>query len=257
MYASYHNHTTRCYHAFGTDEEYVEAAVRAGYGIFGFSDHCPHPFAPPYVSRGRMEFSDLPEYVGAIRALGEKYKDSITVKAGLEVEYSDVFFERDIEGFREAGIEYLILGQHCLGSESYPDWMDAFALTNDKNTLVLHTDICIKALNSGKFSIIAHPDVMHYVGDEDFYLSEMDRLIRAAKRNCVPLEINLNGFFTNRHYPNPLFWRLVSEIGADAVLGVDAHSPARVYDKEELEQSYRFAEKYKLNVLDNIRFKVL
>ena len=38
---NYHSHTSRCGHAVGTDEEYVKAAIAAGYQKMGFSDHAP------------------------------------------------------------------------------------------------------------------------------------------------------------------------------------------------------------------------
>ena len=34
-----HTHTKRCGHAFGADEEYVQAAIDAGIKVLGFSDH--------------------------------------------------------------------------------------------------------------------------------------------------------------------------------------------------------------------------
>ena len=255
MHASYHNHTWRCNHAKGTEEEYVLAAIRGGYGVFGFSDHAPHHYVPPFVSRGRMQVSDLGDYLRKSRELADKYGDKITIKTGLEMECYPAFFDRDIEAYRNAGIEYLILGQHAVGNESTADYNDVFKLTDSKEMLVRHTDICISMLETGKFSLIAHPDVMHYVGDNDFYLSQMERLIRAAKRTSTPLEINMYGMSLGRHYPNPLFWSLASEIGADAVIGADAHSPERVYKQSELDEAERFAEKYKINVLDQIRFK--
>ncbi len=36
-----HTHTARCRHAVGTDEAYVQAAIKAGFKVLGFSDHCP------------------------------------------------------------------------------------------------------------------------------------------------------------------------------------------------------------------------
>ena len=38
---NYHTHTTRCMHAIGQDEEYVQAAIKAGIKKLGFSDHTP------------------------------------------------------------------------------------------------------------------------------------------------------------------------------------------------------------------------
>ena len=50
MLANYHTHTQRCGHAIGEDREYIEQAVKNGFGILGFSDHCPWVFPADYVS---------------------------------------------------------------------------------------------------------------------------------------------------------------------------------------------------------------
>ena len=36
---NWHTHTSRCGHAVGTDEEYVQAAIQGGLKTLGFSDH--------------------------------------------------------------------------------------------------------------------------------------------------------------------------------------------------------------------------
>lgn len=45
MKHNFHTHTSRCQHAVGTDEAYVEAALDAGFDVLGFADHAPFPFA--------------------------------------------------------------------------------------------------------------------------------------------------------------------------------------------------------------------
>ena len=39
MLANYHTHTSRCRHATGTDEEYIQKAIAEGVKILGFSDN--------------------------------------------------------------------------------------------------------------------------------------------------------------------------------------------------------------------------
>ena len=60
MIQSLHNHTTRCHHATGTEEEYVLAAIAGGLESFGFSDHAPQHYPGDYVSRVRMLPQQLP-----------------------------------------------------------------------------------------------------------------------------------------------------------------------------------------------------
>ena len=53
----------------------------------------------------------------------------------------------------------------------------------------------------------------------------MRTLIREAMGCKLPLELNMLGLYTQRNYPNRLFWELVAEEGAPAIVGVDAHVP--------------------------------
>ena len=78
---NYHTHTYRCGHAGGDDEQYVRAAIAAGYQILGFSDHAPYPGV---VHRGdRMNMEELDGYITSINHLKEKYADQIEIKLGL------------------------------------------------------------------------------------------------------------------------------------------------------------------------------
>ena len=252
---SYHNHTARCHHAGGEDEEYVRAAIEAGYKTFGFADHAPHLYKNGYVSSVRMLPSELEGYVCSIRALREKYKSDIDIYAGLELEYFPALFDDDMELYRAAGIEYVALAQHSVGNESIEERIDSFKLTSDADVLVAYVDQCIKGIRTGRFSFMAHPDVLHYVGDDSFYVKECRRLINAAAEEGMPLELNMLGMATDRYYPVPLFWRTVSEMGAAVIIGADAHSPGRVFSQNEVDAALAFADKYKLNLKQDIELR--
>ena len=81
---NYHTHTKRCGHAIGEDEEYVVNAIEAGLTDLGFSDHCPYIDKEPGV---RMRIEQRDEYFKSLQSLKEKYKDSINIYIGMEVEY--------------------------------------------------------------------------------------------------------------------------------------------------------------------------
>ena len=61
---NYHTHTYRCGHAIGSDEEYVEAAIKAGYKVLGFSDHAP--YSQYYHANSSMRWDQLEEYISSI-----------------------------------------------------------------------------------------------------------------------------------------------------------------------------------------------
>ena len=100
--------------------------------------------------------------------------------------------------------------------------------------------------------MIAHPDMVNFVGDLDFYRQESERLVRGAKAQGIPLEINLYGMRDGRHYPNAEFWRIAGRLGAVATLGFDSHHPSHVADRGEIIEGLRFADRYGIEIVDKI-----
>jgi histidinol-phosphatase (PHP family) len=256
MKASYHNHTPRCGHATGTEEEYVLHAIKNKYDIFGFSDHAPHTFVD-LLYTSRMAPEELDFYVSDILALRKKYSSYIDLKIGLELEYYPKTHARDMALYRKAGVEYLILGQHAIGDGTPKMHTNSFRENFTEADYTAYVNQCIEGLNTGHFSYFAHPDVFNYRRNLDFFLEESERLIKAAVAVRVPLELNLYGLSEMRHYPYSPFWELVGKIGAPVALGRDAHSTERVHSEREMADAYRFAEKHKLNVIDTVELRGL
>ena len=256
MIASYHNHTYRCNHATGSEEEFILHAINNKIKILGFSDHAPHCFFDALCS-SRMKLAELKDYVYALTKLREKYKDYIEIKIGLELEYFPFYHNTDLDIYKSSGIEYLILGQHLVGYRTPGPCTNSFAQTTNNEKYTTYVNQCIEALNTGHFTYFAHPDVFKYQGDNDFYQAESDRLISAAVKLDIPLELNMLGLSTGRHYPNPLFWKRASALGAKVILGPDAHETLRVYNADENAAAHAFAKKYKLNLCESIKLKTL
>ena len=78
---NFHTHTTRCKHAIGTEREYVENAIKAGYQVLGFSDHAPYPYPDPepYYIAHTMKLHELEDYCATVLALREEYKNDIQI----------------------------------------------------------------------------------------------------------------------------------------------------------------------------------
>lgn len=252
MIANYHTHTVRCYHATGEDEAYVLAAIRQGLKIIGFSDHTPQFYKGDYVNPSKMLPCHMEDYVTSVLALKHKYRNDIEILLGFETEYFPLLWDELLAAYRRYPIDYLLLGQHMVGNESTDDCFNSFEKTSDPRRLKRFFDQEIEAIETGRFTYIAHPDVIHYVGDDDLYREECTRLILRAKALHIPLEINMLGLTFGRHYPNPLFWEMVGKLEAPAILGCDAHSPDRVADPEELSRAYAFANTHGVQLCDTV-----
>lgn len=223
MIANYHTHTPRCRHATGSERDYVQKALEAGLQVLGFSDHTPYPFPAPYYSTFRMRPEELEGYMQTVLALREEYRGRLDIRLGLEVEYYPAFFSALLRQLQSTPVEYLILGQHLLDNEIGA--RVSGAPTKEEAVLRRYTDQVIEAMQTGCFTYLAHPDLLHYIGDDAIYQAEARRLCRAANECGVPLEINLLGMAEGRHYPNERFWQVAGQEGCTVLLGCDAHEP--------------------------------
>ena len=230
MISNYHTHTKRCRHAAGEDEEYVLAALDRGLQILGFADHSPYIFPGDYYSTMRMPMNELEDYAASVLSLREKYADIIQIKLGLELEYYPGCFGETLKALMEQPLDYLLLGQHALGDEK-DDYLTGWP-TEDEAVLKRYVRQTLEGLNTGAFSCFAHPDIIKFVGDPGVYQKHMRQIVREAKACDIPLELNLLGLMTKRNYPNRLFWEMVAEEGAKAIIGFDAHQPAVLKDMD-------------------------
>lgn len=255
MIANYHTHTTRCNHATGTDEEYVLQALAAGIQILGFSDHTPH-WAPCCHNYVRMTVEEFPGYMQSLQALKEAYRGRIQLHIGLEAEYYPKYFPETHMHLKEAGVEYLLLGQHWVGDDPVCG-CSSFAATQDESILEKYCDQCIAALRTGVFTYIAHPDLLNFVGEEAVYIRQYRRLCKEARELGIPLEINFVGLRTGRYYPRPLFWQIAAEEGCSAVLGCDAHAPEHLTEATCEPHARVMAKQLGLQVLPTVPLRPL
>lgn len=249
LMANYHTHTKRCMHAGGTDREYVEAAIEAGFKILGFSDHTPQAYTD-FVSRMRMTMSQLEDYVDSILSLKKEYQSDIRILLGLETEYFPALFDALLRETDNYPFDYMIMGQHWLYRESN-ETVSTKPRTDDE-FLKNYVEQVLEGMRTGCFSYLAHPDVVNFVGDVSIYKKHMTYLAQEMKNMRIPLEINALGFADNRFYPNKAFLEVVSEVGNDCVIGVDAHAPKMLLDGNRRQGCLELAKKYNINVLNRI-----
>ena len=81
-YSDLHTHTVFS-DGQNTIEEMVRAAIRRNMVSIGISDHSYTACDESYC----MRKDDLPLYIAEIRHIAEKYKEQISVFAGLELDY--------------------------------------------------------------------------------------------------------------------------------------------------------------------------
>ncbi len=249
---NYHTHTSRCGHACGTDEEYVLAAIKAGYKILGFSDHAP--YKDYSLPNSRMDYQYLDDYIQSISALKEKYKDQIEIHLGLESE----FYPENIAERRELldKVDYLLLGQHyadMIGNCSY------FRLNTDEEIRFYAQSVCM-GLESGLFSYLCHPDV--FMNRQEAFTPVCEEVAHMIAQKCVetntPVELNVRGVMKGRkhfpggekyYYPHYDFWKILSAYPLKVTVGIDAHDPADLLDLKAIDDALKEVEDFHLNII--------
>lgn len=252
MLCNYHTHTARCGHAQGTDREYIEAAIKRGIQVLGFSDHAPVSFPSGYVSGIRMKPEMTGEYFAALSALREEYEKDIDIKIGFELEYYPTVFESVLCELSHYAYDYLILGQHWCGDEEGPANIRP---TDSEERLALYVEQVLIGLRTGRFSYLAHPDLIRYTGNDETYRRYMLLLCREAKAMDIPLECNIHGLVKNTHYPVERFFRIAGEVGNDVILGLDAHRPEEIFDLEPEREIRAFLKNLGITPVENVKLR--
>ena len=148
MIANYHTHTPRCHHAGGSEREYIENAIKAGFCELGFADHAPMPFDDGYISGIRMSLDDTEDYVNTLLDLRREYEKDIKIFIGFEAEYYPRYFERFLDFLSQYPIDYLIMGQHYCGNE-HDHYPHNASTTESVEHLKKYVDQVIEGLSTG------------------------------------------------------------------------------------------------------------
>ncbi len=258
MKHNYHTHTTRCHHAEGSDEDYVLAAIKAGYKTLGFSDHAPWPHRSPEVQFIRMSISDFHDYTESIRRLGRQYGGKIDILLGLEAEYYPERIEFMRELLKTTPLDYLILGNHFKEYESHGTYFGNYH--EPQNVIKDYKELSIEALRSGLYKIFAHPDIFVrslFEWNQEAIDASVE-ICRVAKECGVILEYNLGGVRYKRKeldYPYTPFWKIAAEVGNDVIIGVDAHSPSDLERFDTIEAAQATLKECGITPIDKVELK--
>jgi histidinol-phosphatase (PHP family) len=225
---NWHTHTSRCGHACGSDEQYVEAALAAGLEVLGFSDHVPYAPSSPTVRMNLAQFSD---YLSSLQNLKKKYAGRLEIHTGVEAEYFPDQ-KAHLQKIRSQ-VEYMILGQHTLSLDGYSCYD-----IRDREHLNAYCDRLEEGLSLGLYDCLAHPDVCmwSYPCLDESVTATAGRIADLALKYGVPVELNCGsgvhdyGFHHYQDgdryvYPTVPFFRVFAEKKVPVLIGMDIHNP--------------------------------
>lgn len=246
-----------CRHAKGTIEEYIQQAIKLGFTEIGMSDHAP--WQELVLRSERMYLEDYPNYLKELKEVVEKYSKQIKIYKGLEIEYfsgKESFYEKYL-----TELDYLTLGQHYIEMNGL--LISVYKISSIEE-LTIYKDTLVKAINSGYFKFISHPDLFLFRQRElsEPILKLCEEIVIAAKEKNVPLEINANGIRKGRisvngktqyRYPREEFFKLAKKHDALCIISSDAHKPELLYD-EAIENAVKFSRRLSLRVVEELSF---
>lgn len=230
--ADLHIHTRHSHDAQGSLSECCEAAISAGLGVIGFTEHVDFDPADPGIG-----FFNYDAVRSAIDEVRRAYTGQIRIFFGVEVDYQEWFTDQIEDFLAHHPFDYVIgsvhaIGQQALMTDAYLAERDPFQAVSD------YFEAVARSAESGLFDVIGHLEYKlsrrGHIRDRlenGAYETALARCVQRIVRSGSILEINTAG---GRHtddsiYPGAIALGLYRRFGGIAVcLGSDAHSPERV-----------------------------
>ena len=218
-----HNHTTRCNHAEGTVDEYIQKAIELGIDIYGFSEHAPMDFDENY----RLKFDEMGAYVSDILTAKETYKNEIEILLGYEVDWLQGHMDRRV---LDAKVDYLIGSVHFIDKWGFdnPEFIGEWKEKDIDEIWQAYFEATEAMAKSGKFDIVGHLDlikVFKFMPKQDTRLLAQNAL-KAIKKSNMVLEINTAGLRKpiGEMYPSRALLEVAYTLDIPITFSSDAHA---------------------------------
>jgi histidinol-phosphatase (PHP family) len=232
----YHLHSTCSVDGISTIAQYCRRAAEQGFIEIGFCEHVDFDLRDDSYG-----FFDYALFRRQIEGQRERYGDSLTIRAAIEVTYQ-ASLEEEIRGFlRGKEVDYVIGSVHLV--EDGREWAMIseegkceryFAQRSVCEAYQLYFAEVRRAVESSLFDFIGHLDLakrygVRYYGpfDLSLFAAEVRQILRLAVEREAGLEINTSGLRQAPHetYPGLEVLRWYRELGGRILtIGSDAHS---------------------------------
>ncbi len=222
-----HNHTTRCNHAEGTVDEYIQRAIELGIDIYGFSEHAPMDFDENY----RLKFDEMDAYYSDILTAKERYKNDIKILLGFEVDWLQGHMD---ERVLQADVDYLIGSVHFIDKWGFdnPEFIGGWENKDIDEIWQAYFKATEAMAKSGKFDIVGHLDlikVFKFMPKQDIRLLASNAL-KAIKKSNMVIEINTAGLRKPiaELYPSRALLEEAYALDIAITFSSDAHTVAHI-----------------------------
>lgn len=243
----YHTHTYYCDGA-EAPEKYVEQAIRMGVPAYGFSSHAPVPF----ITDWNVPDDKLNDYFTDIEKLKSRYKGTIEIYKGLEIDFIPGLAGRNQHILKDVELDYFIGSIHFV--DQFPDgrhWNidTSFEMFEEGLHKIFHSDFPKAATRFYELSrqmieedtpdVIGHFDKIkmfnqrgnYFSEQESWYRAQIDELLQVIKKNNTIVEINTRGFYKYNQvdlYPSEWILEKMHWMGIPIMINSDAHHPSEI-----------------------------
>ena len=219
-------------------DEFILRAIELGFREIVFTDHMP--FTVTGDEHDRIPFGMVGDYCAAVADFAEKYKDKISIKTGIEIDFHADCTD-EIAEVLAAGKFDVILGSSHLNIAGFGVPFGNITKT-DYAALVLEN--YLRAAESGLFYVMTHLDVYRWVFSEAMYPTIDDgfdvsvhedllcHIFKEMKKRDIALEVNAAPLYKKFDdlgaYPEKKILSVAEDYGLRLVYGSDAHSADKV-----------------------------
>ncbi len=244
---NYHSHSSLC-DGKGQLEDYAKEAVRLGFKAFGFSAHAPIPFYTDWT----MPAERLEAYIQTVLSLREKYRNTLEVYLGLEIDFIPGMIGPRSPQFENIGLDYRIGSVHFIHSEERNEFMTVDVDEEEFRrilNLFFHGDM--KAFVHDYYSrvrtmvreqtpdVIGHLDLVKKMNKQNryfdessaWYKKEISATLDIIAETQAIMEVNTGGIARGAIesvYPSPWILKEAAGKGIAVMLNSDAHSPEHI-----------------------------
>ncbi|MDL4839562.1 histidinol-phosphatase HisJ [Aquibacillus rhizosphaerae] len=251
----FHVHTNFCPHGSNDSmESYVVAAINKGLKSITFTEHAPLPktFIDPTPNRdSAMLWEDVDKYLNEANELKEKYKNTLNIKIGFEIDFISGYEESTKELLNHFGphIDDAILSVHMLQApngeyvcidysvEEFERIIQQFGTIDNVYKTYYKTikQAILSDLGKYKPIRIGHLTLIEkfskvFRAKED-YLQEINGLLDLINEKQYELDANTAGYYKeycNNCYPSLDIMRIASDKGIRLIPGSDSHASKHI-----------------------------
>ncbi len=238
---NYHSHCSFC-DGRAPMEEFVKAAVGAGFSAYGVSSHAPLPFPTKWT----LEQGQVAAYLEELGRLKDKYAGRIELYAAMEIDYLHGDQNPSIAYFQHLGLDYRIGSVHLIytdqgeiidtdtGAENFKLLLEQHFQGDLKRMVGRYYEASLRLVELGGFDFIAHADKISYnanycedgVTRQNWYKKLREDLFALVAEKGIMMEINTKAFAKRGcFFPDQEYFRLIRELGIPVVVNSDAHFP--------------------------------